>query len=273
NLGILLAPLRRARRKESVDTEWGRIGVVTKKLCAKRAADFQKVLAPPPSSNGHGTGGVGTAIESLTFSNRPQPRAALSWRENRVFRRRFVRSYPNFQLEILLRFSTKSIEGDSAEFSAEGKNVICARHSPGVGHAQDLARIPKWKLGRVLSIWYQSIEGAGAAQAPMATGPVALEPPSSPYLLQPTSTPAGRPELAGKSCFPTEVRPKLPKLPARNSPSFLHQIDRAVEVRGIHHRANYSFRTKVEIFGISQNTGETLPNFRQKSKEILKRNL
>ncbi|BBG93323.1 hypothetical protein Prudu_001298, partial [Prunus dulcis] len=85
------------------------------KLCAKRATDFQKVLAPPPSSNGHGTGGVGTAIESPTFSNRPQP-------------------------------------------------------------------------------W-------------------------------------GRPELAGKSCFPTEVRPKLPKLPARNSPSFLHQIDRAPGAR------------------------------------------
>ncbi|BBH06756.1 F-box family protein with DUF295 [Prunus dulcis] len=38
------------------------------------------------------------------------PGAALIWPENRVFRRRFVRSYPNFQLEILLRFSTKSIE-------------------------------------------------------------------------------------------------------------------------------------------------------------------
>ncbi|BBN69818.1 hypothetical protein Prudu_1169S005700 [Prunus dulcis] len=38
--------------------------------------------------------------------------------------------------------------------------------------------------------------------------------------------PWGRPELAGKSCFPTEVRSKLPKLPARSSPSFLHQIDR-----------------------------------------------
>ncbi|BBN67367.1 F-box family protein with DUF295 [Prunus dulcis] len=122
--------------------------------CAKRAAAFQRLLAPPQSSNGHGTGGVGTAIESPTFSNRSQSR--------------------------------------------------------------------------------------------------------------------GRPELAGQSCFPTEVRPKLPKLPARISPSFLHQIDRvrhqepdriaketfegskwlgssAVEVRGIHHRANYSFCTKVEF--------------------------
>ncbi|KAI5311316.1 hypothetical protein L3X38_000334 [Prunus dulcis] len=38
--------------------------------------------------------------------------------------------------------------------------------------------------------------------------------------------PRGRPELAEKPCFPAEVPPKLPKLPARNSPSFLHQIDR-----------------------------------------------
>ncbi|BBH04520.1 Protein kinase superfamily protein, partial [Prunus dulcis] len=37
-------------------------------------------------------------------------------------------------------------------FCAKGKKVFCARHSPGVGHAQDLARIPKWKLGRVLSL-------------------------------------------------------------------------------------------------------------------------
>ncbi|BBH04985.1 hypothetical protein Prudu_016250, partial [Prunus dulcis] len=35
--------------------------------------------------------------------------------------------------------------------SKKGKKVFCARPSPGVGHAQDLARIPKWKLGRVLS--------------------------------------------------------------------------------------------------------------------------
>ncbi|BBH09545.1 hypothetical protein Prudu_022072, partial [Prunus dulcis] len=38
--------------------------------------------------------------------------------------------------------------------------------------------------------------------------------------------PRGRPELAGKPCFPTEVRPKPSELLARNSPSFLHQIDR-----------------------------------------------
>ncbi|BBG92816.1 hypothetical protein Prudu_471S000200 [Prunus dulcis] len=47
----------------------------------------------------------------------------------------------------------------------------------------------------------------------------------------------------------------------------------AIEVRGIHHRAILSFHVsnQVENFGISQTTGETLPNFRQKSKEILKR--
>ncbi|BBH00167.1 hypothetical protein Prudu_010090, partial [Prunus dulcis] len=86
------------------------------------------------------------------------------------------------------------------------------------------------------------------------------------------SQPRGRPELAGKPCFPTEVPAKPPELPARNSPSFLHQIDRAVEGRGIHHRANHSFRAKVKSFGVGQNTGETLPNFRQKSKENLKKN-
>ncbi|BBH04373.1 ZWICHEL kinesin-like calmodulin-binding protein, partial [Prunus dulcis] len=36
-------------------------------------------------------------------------------------------------------------------FRAKGKKDNCARHSPGVGHAQDLARISKWKLGWVLS--------------------------------------------------------------------------------------------------------------------------
>ncbi|BBN69835.1 hypothetical protein Prudu_1185S000200, partial [Prunus dulcis] len=43
---------------------------------------------------------------------------------------------------------------------------------------------------------------------------------------------------------------------------------KAVEVRGIHHRANHSLRAKVKNFGIGQNTGETLPKFRQKSKEF-----
>ncbi|BBG99849.1 ZWICHEL kinesin-like calmodulin-binding protein, partial [Prunus dulcis] len=36
----------------------------------------------------------------------------------------------------------------------------------------------------------------------------------------------------------------FPKICGARSPSFLNQIDRAVEVRGIHHRANYSFRAK-----------------------------
>ncbi|BBG93006.1 aldose 1-epimerase family protein, partial [Prunus dulcis] len=70
------------------------------------------------------------------------------------------------------------------------------------------------------------------------------------------SQPRGHPELAGKPCFPTEVPAKPPELPARNSPSFLHQIDRAsevqpisrrnlqrvVEVHRIHHRATHSLR-------------------------------
>ncbi|BBN68838.1 hypothetical protein Prudu_602S000200, partial [Prunus dulcis] len=117
-------------------------------LCAKRATDFQKVLAPPPSSNGHGTGGVGTTVESPTFSNRHQPR--------------------------------------------------------------------------------------------------------------------GRPELAGKSCFPTEA--------SEVQPISMRKLQRAIEVRGIHHRASQSFRTtKWKKFGFGQITGETLPKFRQKSKGEFKR--
>ncbi|BBG94313.1 hypothetical protein Prudu_002561, partial [Prunus dulcis] len=46
----------------------------------------------PPSCHRH----------NLTDLN---PGAALSWPENHVFRRRFLQSHPNFQLEILLRFS------------------------------------------------------------------------------------------------------------------------------------------------------------------------
>ncbi|BBH02616.1 hypothetical protein Prudu_013249, partial [Prunus dulcis] len=80
--------------------------------------------------------------------------------------------------------------------------------------------------------------------------------------------PQGGPELAGKPCFPAEVPSKPPELPAQNSPSFLHQIDRAsevqptsrrnlqraVEVCGIHHRAIHSFRaSKPELKLITGN--------------------
>ncbi|BBN68631.1 hypothetical protein Prudu_506S000100 [Prunus dulcis] len=101
------------------------------------------------------------------------------------------------------------------------------------------------------------------------------------------SPPRGRPEMAGKSCFPTEVRSKLPELPAqilfvsppnRSSKRFIdllfmdNQASEVVEVHRIHHRATLSLRASKsgENFGIGQNTGETLPNFRQKSKGILK---
>ncbi|BBH09656.1 hypothetical protein Prudu_022212, partial [Prunus dulcis] len=47
----------------------------------------------------------------------------------------------------------------------------------------------------------------------------------------------------------------------------------AVDIRRIHHRAthNLSASSQVKLFGNGQNTGETLPNFRQKSKGILKK--
>ncbi|BBG96926.1 F-box family protein with DUF295, partial [Prunus dulcis] len=43
--------------------------------------------------------------------------------------------------------------------------------------------------------------------------------------------PRGRPELAGKPCFPAEVPSKPPEIPAQNSPSLFHQIDRAPGAR------------------------------------------
>ncbi|BBH01847.1 F-box family protein with DUF295 [Prunus dulcis] len=57
-----------------------------------------------------------------------------------------------------------------------------------------------------------------------------------------------------------------------------------VEVHRIHHRASLNLHASKSVgwkflrsftgenFGTGQNTGETLPNFRQKSKGILKRN-
>ncbi|BBG99511.1 hypothetical protein Prudu_009226 [Prunus dulcis] len=47
----------------------------------------------------------------------------------------------------------------------------------------------------------------------------------------------------------------------------------AVDVRRIHHRAtqNLNASSQVKLFGNGQNTRETLPNFRQKSKGILKK--
>ncbi|BBG93603.1 hypothetical protein Prudu_001669, partial [Prunus dulcis] len=65
---------------------------------------------PPQAEPISAVGTIGSASVSPSIPDRPPPRAALSWPENHVFRRRFLRSHPNFQLKILLRFSTKSIE-------------------------------------------------------------------------------------------------------------------------------------------------------------------
>ncbi|BBN68979.1 transposable element gene [Prunus dulcis] len=59
--------------------------------------------------------------------------------------------------ETLPNFRQESKESFNRNCNKKGKKVICARHSPGVGHAQDLARMPKWNWDRVLSTWYQSI--------------------------------------------------------------------------------------------------------------------
>ncbi|BBH10467.1 ATP binding microtubule motor family protein, partial [Prunus dulcis] len=54
-------------------------------------------------------------------------------------------------------------------------------------------------------------------------------------------------------------------------PLYLVQLCKAIEAYGIHHRASHSFRA-VENFGFDQITGETLPNFRQESKENVNSN-
>ncbi|BBH03202.1 hypothetical protein Prudu_014000, partial [Prunus dulcis] len=64
-------------------------------------------------------GTVGTMTRPPFFSDPHRPRGAGIWPENHDFRRWFVRMPPELPARFLLRFSTKSIEGDSAEFSAE----------------------------------------------------------------------------------------------------------------------------------------------------------
>ncbi|BBG96974.1 hypothetical protein Prudu_005950, partial [Prunus dulcis] len=139
---------------------FARFGVV-------RPFAFQGTARPPQAEPISAVGTYGSTFVSPSQPDRSQPRGPLSWPENHVFRRRFLQSHPNFQLEILLRFS---------------------------------------------------------------------------------------PNRSSKA---SEVQPIS-----------MRKLQRAVEGRGIHHRANHSFRAKVKSFGVGQNTGETLPNFRQKSKEI-----
>ncbi|BBH09062.1 2-oxoglutarate and Fe(II)-dependent oxygenase superfamily protein [Prunus dulcis] len=57
--------------------------------------------------------------------------------------------------ETLPNFRQESKGSFNSNCNRKGKKVICARHSPGVGHAQDLARISKWNWDRVLSLSLQ----------------------------------------------------------------------------------------------------------------------
>ncbi|BBN69822.1 N-terminal nucleophile aminohydrolases superfamily protein [Prunus dulcis] len=114
-------------------------------------------------------------------------------------------------------------------------------------------------------------------RAPMAAGPAALEPPSSPLP------------------FPADLRPWVPRrwseshdfrrMFTRVSPIFqldflLHFFTKSIEqgTRGpVDRRRDLRrvqlARTTSGKFGFGQNTGETLPNFRQKSKGKFKKNL
>ncbi|BBH02255.1 hypothetical protein Prudu_012769, partial [Prunus dulcis] len=155
----------------------------------------------------------------------------------------------------------------SFHVSSQGKKVICARHSPGVGHAQDLARIPKWKLDLSLSSRSQTARDLHPFNS--SPRPPYLEPISAVGTVGTVTRPpffSDQHQPRGAGIWPENydfgrwfVR-MPPELPAQISPPFLHQIDRApgarqnfkgdlrgieaVEVRGIHHRANHSFRAK-----------------------------
>ncbi|BBN68068.1 hypothetical protein Prudu_269S000100, partial [Prunus dulcis] len=88
--------------------------------------------------------------------------------------------------------------------------------------------------------------------------------------------PVGRPEFIGKPCFPTEFIDLLfmDNQASEAQPTSRRNLQRAVEVRGSTTGPFIASApsSKVENFGIGQNTGETLPKFRQKSKRNLKRN-
>ncbi|KAI5342211.1 hypothetical protein L3X38_010086 [Prunus dulcis] len=95
-----------------------------------------------------------------------------------------------------------------------------AKRSPASNASYSTSLFEAWKLSMMA---YFNIVPSGAEPiSAVGTYGSAFVSPSQPDRPQPR----GRPELAEKLCFPAEVPPKLPKLPARNSPSFLHQIDR-----------------------------------------------
>ncbi|BBH09050.1 hypothetical protein Prudu_021446, partial [Prunus dulcis] len=61
--------------------------------------------------------------------------------------------------------------------------------------------------------------------------------------------PVGRPELIGKPCFPTEA--------SEAQPTSRRNLQRAVEVRGIHHRAIHSFRAIKKFWDWSKYKGDS----------------
>ncbi|BBG92647.1 hypothetical protein Prudu_000441, partial [Prunus dulcis] len=76
----------------------------------KRAAAFQSSLAPPPSTTGHETGGVGTAVESLPFQTDPPPADDLCWPKTAKERRELIENYRNFKASDLPPPATISVD-------------------------------------------------------------------------------------------------------------------------------------------------------------------
>ncbi|BBH09125.1 hypothetical protein Prudu_021541, partial [Prunus dulcis] len=181
-------------------------------------------------------------LVSPSRPDRPPPRAALSWPENHVFRRRFLRSHPKLPaqnspsfLHQIDRVSSRSPTGPqkrtsrghrSAPDPPPGQSKLPRHPVENIGFGQN--------TGETLPNFRQKSKGEFKARRATARPPQA-EPISAVGTYGSASVspsrpdrppPRGRPELAGKPCFPTEVPSKPPELPAQNSPSFLHQIDR-----------------------------------------------
>ncbi|BBN68980.1 hypothetical protein Prudu_671S000100, partial [Prunus dulcis] len=71
--------------------------------------------------------------------------------------------------------------------------------------------------------------------------------------------PVGRPELIGKPCFPTEFIDLLfmDNQASEAQPTSRRNLQRAVEVRGIHHRAIHSFRAIKKFWDWSKYRGDS----------------
>ncbi|BBH07280.1 transposable element gene, partial [Prunus dulcis] len=147
------------------------------------ALSLSRENGPPPSKEcwRHLRAPPATGPVALEPSSSPLPSPTnpttddLCWPETAKERRELTETHRNFKAsdlpppatisvdpggrfwvgqntgETLPNFRQESKESFNSNCSRKGKMVVCARQLPGVGHAQDLVRIPKWNWDRVLS--------------------------------------------------------------------------------------------------------------------------